>query len=85
MCIDKISNTGTFQAGAGLEEEVTKSFLSLVPETHQFHDVLSKIYRKKIKRAKVGPFSQIGRDTVGIKDLPRKIHLSPILAQKVVT
>lgn len=28
-------------------------FLSLVPETSQFHEVLNKIFRKKIKRAKV--------------------------------
>lgn len=29
-------------------------FLSLVPETNQFYDILNKIFRKKIKRAKVG-------------------------------
>lgn len=28
-------------------------FLVLVPETNQFHEVLNKIFRKKIKRAKV--------------------------------
>lgn len=28
-------------------------FLTLVPETNQFHETLNKIFRKKIKRAKV--------------------------------
>lgn len=28
-------------------------FLTLVPETNQFHEILNKIFRKKIKRAKV--------------------------------
>ena len=41
------------QAGAGLEAQVFSEFLSLVPEPNQFHDILNKIFRKKIKRAKV--------------------------------
>lgn len=47
-------NPFTFvQEGAGLEAEVLASFLVLVPEATQFHEVLTKIFRKKIKRAKV--------------------------------
>lgn len=43
----------SFQAGAGLEAQVFSEFLVLVPEINQFHEVLNKIFRKKIKRAKV--------------------------------
>ncbi|CAB1112884.1 unnamed protein product [Ectocarpus sp. CCAP 1310/34] len=40
------------EAGAGLEAGVLSDFLDLVPETSQFHEVLNKIFRKKIKRTK---------------------------------
>lgn len=48
------------KAGAGLEAGVISSFLALVPETHAFHDILSKIFRKKIKRAKVDGTAHFG-------------------------
>ncbi|CAM9684699.1 unnamed protein product [Scytosiphon promiscuus] len=40
------------EAGAVLEAKVLSEFLALVPEASQFHEVLNKIFRKKIKRAK---------------------------------
>lgn len=43
----------SFQVGAGLEAEVVASFLALIPQASQFHETLNKIFRKKIKRAKV--------------------------------
>eukprot|EP00752_Nemacystus_decipiens_P009571 g8551.t1 len=52
-CKTKLSATqAEAEAGAGLEAQVFSEFLSLVPETNQFHEILNKIFRKKIKRAK---------------------------------
>lgn len=48
------------QEGAVKEAGVVSAFDTLVPETHTFHVILSKIFRKKIKRAKVWSIRMIG-------------------------
>lgn len=62
------------QEGAGLEAEVLASFLALVPETSQFHEILNKIFRKKIKRAKVS-YGHTTSRMAGVVQQPTKANM----------